>query len=174
MKVNYKMNIRSTCLFVMLTASMIACGSSAVAKHPADDAGAATSTTTEQPSDNGTSTPDAGPTNQASCVAACETKYPAAAQEGHAFDTSCMTGVCEAVCDNIGASGQDFAPDPDAGSACNTNAAMSYPIKTPSVACSDCLATHDSCCKQWITIFGSTEGQALNACSNTCFSSFKN
>jgi hypothetical protein len=114
------------------------------------------------------------PTNQAECIAVCEKKYPTPAAQNKLLDTSCMLGSCEPVCNNIGSSGKNFPPDvdPEVGVVCDTNAANSYPISTPSSACSTCLANTAECCTLWIAIFGSTDGQALNTCANTCFNTF--
>ncbi len=177
-----------------LIAALVACGSKdGGEKSPPPDT---TTTDPTQPSevDSGTTDPvvpgtDAGkdtspaadaappvPTNQVECVAACEVKYPTPAAQNHALDTTCMLGTCGNVCNGIGSNGQNFGPDVDpvVGVVCDTVAAASYPILTPAAACSTCLANTPDCCNLWIAIFGSAQGQALNACANTCFTTFKN
>ncbi len=107
----------------------------------------------------------------ATCIAACEAKHPASATLNAKLDSTCMLGSCEPVCNGLG-TGKGVGADPDAGAVCDTAAANSYPIVTPSAACSTCLATTPACCTLWISIFGSVDGQALNACSNKCYSDF--
>ncbi len=148
-----------------------ACGSSS----PAAD-----TTTPPPPSEVTSDTPPADPVTDAGavtppahdaappvpCVAACEAKYPKPAAANKDLDISCMLGACSDVCNNLGSPGKNFPPDlTDAGS-CDTSS--SYPISTPSAACSTCLATTPKCCGIWVSIFGSVEGQALNACALAC------
>jgi hypothetical protein len=136
---------------------------------------------------------DSGPMTQAQCLGACQAQYPVAQAQSDAFDKSCMFGVCKPVCDNLMATGKDYPPDldgsvfpipanddaglVDAGTVqtfvCDTNAGMSFQISTPSVLCSDCISNTKTCCDQWIALFSSVQGQALNACANTCFANFK-
>lgn len=164
----------------LFVSSVIACGSDSTNNRTVDDASVdpVPSPTTDPQNpppvndvDASVSVVDAGPTNQAECLAACEVKYPTAAAQSHQFDTSCMVGVCGSACDNLG-QGKNFYPSVDAGASCDTNAAGAYPIGTPSQACSDCLATTQTCCKQWVDLFGSKNGQALNQCANTCWTTF--
>jgi len=118
------------------------------------------------------SSKDAGPpTDQASCIVACESAHPASAKLGHTLDATCMLGTCEPVCNGLVA-GKNYPPDADAGALCDTAKAASYPILTPSEACSTCLASTPSCCSLWISIFGSADGQALNTCANKCYTTF--
>jgi hypothetical protein len=139
----------------------------------------ATSTTSNPPPVNDAGTPPP-PENQASCLAACSTQYPKAAAENNSLDSSCfLGGSCAAVCNDLPASGKEFEPnvvaDADAGiTVCDTATANSYPIDTPSQDCSNCLATNTTCCTLWISIFGSADGQALNACSINCFEKYPN
>jgi len=115
------------------------------------------------------------PTNQTECIAVCETKYPTAAVDSATLDNTCLlAGACEPVCNNLAGGGELKFPSADAGVVCDTAAANSYPIGTPSQACSDCLATTQTCCDLWIKIFGSTEGQALNKCAHDCWEKFPN
>lgn len=117
--------------------------------------------------------PNKEPTNQVECIAQCETNHPTAAQDNHALDNTCMFGVCGHVCNNLG-QGQNFFPDTDAGAMCDTATAGSFPIGTPSQACSNCLAATTECCNLWVKIFGSAEGQSLNRCAHTCWEKFPN
>jgi len=114
------------------------------------------------------------PSNQAECIAVCETTYPAAAAKGKALDTSCfLGGVCEHVCNDL-KPGTLVKPTEVDGGGCDTVKADSYPITTTSQACSDCLNTTPTCCTQWIAIFSSMDGRALNTCANQCYTNFKN
>lgn len=120
--------------------------------------------------------PPSGPTNKAECVSVCEVKYPKPAALNKTLDSTCfLAGVCEGDCNDLVA-GKNYLPtaDPDAGPTCDTAKANSYPISTPAQKCSDCIARTPACCNLWIAIFGSDDGKALNACSNACFTSFKN
>jgi hypothetical protein len=143
------------------------------------DAGDNTNTNNPPPdnsTDAGSAVVDAGtpaPTNQAECLADCEAQYPAAQAESNQLDSTCYKGSCASACDNIG-SGTNKTPSADAGAKCDTNAANSYEIGTPSQACSDCLASTPACCTLWIKIFGSADGQSLNQCANNCWSKFPN
>ncbi len=113
------------------------------------------------------------PHNQATCIAACEVQYPKAADKSHQLDATCfLGGSCEPVCNHL-KPGPLLEPTVVEGG-CDTVAAKSYPITTTSQACSDCLSTTVTCCTQWTDIFGSTDGRALNACANKCFTDFNN
>lgn len=136
--------------------------------------------TTDQGGTNPTNTPstdsDGGskpPSNQAECIAVCEGQYPKAAVKNKSLDSTCMLGVCSNVCNDLVA-GKNFPPDvdADAGVVCDTVKANSFPISTPSAQCSTCLANTPTCCTQWIAIFSSADGQALNGCAVNCFSNF--
>ena len=106
-----------------------------------------------------------------SCISGCGAKYPAADAKNKQLDATCfLGGACESVCNNLKA-GKLFEPNVDAGG-CDTASVDSYPITTTSQACSDCLSATATCCAQWISIFGSTDGRALNACSNDCYTKF--
>ena len=134
--------------------------------------------TTTPPSDGsvGPTPPVAAspPTDQASCVAACETAHPTAQAKNKNLDATCfLGGACEPVCNDLKYTGKNFTPtDVDGGVVCDTAKAGAFPIATPSQACSDCLANNASCCSQWNALFGSADGQALNACSTDCFVKF--
>jgi predicted small lipoprotein YifL len=182
-----------TFLASVLLIAVAACGSSNKgpdkAPSPPTDGNAPTTPTTDGmdaavPEVDGSSPAemsevDSGPkapTNQAECVATCEAKYPKSAAQNKTLDSTCMlAGTCEPVCNDL-IPGKNYEPtvNPDAGVVCDTAKADSYPILTPSAACSTCLASSPVCCNLWIAIFSSTEGKALNACANTCYSSFKN
>ncbi len=128
--------------------------------------------------DGGTPTSDSGPkapANQAECITACEKQHPVATAKNKTLDATCfLGGVCESVCNDL-KSGTLVQPTKvDGGVTCDTVTPDSYPITTTSQACSDCLDTTATCCTQWISIFSSTDGRALNTCTNTCFSTFKN
>jgi hypothetical protein len=117
---------------------------------------------------------DAGPkapTNQKECIAACEAAAPTAAAQNHDLDNLCFFGTCGAVCNNLG-QGESKYPDGASALACDTAAAGSYPIGTPSQACSNCLASTPACCTLWIAIFGSAEGQGLSKCAHDCWANF--
>lgn len=112
------------------------------------------------------------PTNQTECIAACEATHPTAAANNHQLDNSCFYGAaCGNVCNNLG-QGESKYPEPAAAAQCNTAAAGSYPIGTPSQACSNCLASTAECCNLWIAIFGSAEGQSLSTCAHDCWANF--
>ncbi len=137
-------------------------------ESPSDPAGTPTT------GDDAAAPQDSTPTNQATCVAACEVKFPKAAAENKSLD-ACMLGTaCGAVCNDLGTSGKNFTPtvDSDAGAVCNTDKANSWAIQLHTQACADCVASH--CCTLWTTIYGSTDGQGLSQCSTACFTQFKN
>jgi hypothetical protein len=136
---------------------------------PMDDAGPTATVAV----DGGTTAPPPPNPTLASCIADCGMKYPAAAAKNKQLDATCfLGGACEPVCDNL-TSGKLFEPSKVDGGGCNTAGAMSFPIATPSQVCSDCLNTNAACCAEWISIFSSVEGQALNTCSNTCYATNK-
>lgn len=182
-----------TFMSIGLMFALVACASKAPEKNPtpanettdpavtpsSNSDGGDTTTAADVDGSSGPAVVDAGPkvpTNQAECVAACEAKYPKSAAQNKTLDNTCfVAGTCEPVCDNLVA-GKNYQPTvvPDAGPVCDTVKANSYPVSTPSQACSDCVATTPACCNLWIAIFSSDDGKALNACSNTCFSTFKN
>lgn len=179
---------------VALMALMVGCGSkgteSSTTSNPNGDH---TSPSTADPSTpNSPSAPasssgsnsggneptDAGvmaPTDQATCVKACQMQYPKAAALNAQLDTQCFTGgACESVCDDLQYKGMNFSPSADAGAACNTADAGAWDIAVPSQNCAVCLATTPTCCNLWVEIFGSPEGQNLSTCSNNCYTQFKN
>jgi hypothetical protein len=113
------------------------------------------------------------PTNQTECIAACEVTYPTAAADNHQLDQQCFFGdSCGTVCNNLGQGATQY-PDQVSSLSCNTVAAGSYPIGTPSQACSNCLATTPVCCDLWVKIFGSPEGKSLSQCAHTCWDTFQ-
>lgn len=181
-----------TFMSIGLMLAVVACGSSSADKSPSptsnhsdstqpsyDDAGNEVASDAGVSVEAATAVTDAGPktpTNQAECVAVCESKYPKQAGQNKQLDNSCfLAGSCEPACNGL-VVGKNYQPsvDPDAGPTCDTVKANSYPISTPSQACSDCLASTPTCCSLWIAIFSSDDGKALNSCSNNCFSQFKN
>lgn len=124
-----------------------------------------------QSSDASTSDASSAPTLR-SCIVDCEQKHPKAAAQSKQLDTTCfLAGECEPVCNDL-KPGKLYSPTEVDGGGCNTVGADSYPITTTSQECSDCLNTAPSCCAQWIEIFASTEGRALNACTNECYTKF--
>lgn len=134
-----------------------------VVNPPAPDAG-----------NNVTQPPPPEPTNQAECLATCEVSHPNAAQMNRDLDAQCFFGgSCENACNNIG-QGQNFTPSPVASAQCNTEAAGSWPVSTPSLQCSDCVATTPACCNLWVSLYGSAEGQALSQCAHDCWDHFPN
>lgn len=123
---------------------------------------------------------DSGPsiTNQAQCIALCETTYPKAADLNHQLDGTCiLAGACESVCNDLGTPGVNFPPTPDpdasAPNPCPIGEGVD-PISTPSAACSSCLANTPACCMLWVEIFGSMEGRSLSSCAVACVNQFKN
>ncbi len=175
-----------TILASFIVLALVACGSSKEAKDstPSDPTNPADPNTPQEqdpttPSTEGPdgSSVDAGPkapSNQAECIVACEGQHPTSAKLNHTLDTTCLLGgACEPVCNGLG-TGKLFQPtvDEDAGVQCDTAKANSYPITTPSAACSTCLANTPACCTLWISIFSSVDGQALNTCSNKCYVDF--
>jgi hypothetical protein len=114
------------------------------------------------------------PMNQATCISACQAKYPAAEAKNKQLDATCfLGGTCSASCNDL-KPGKLFQPTEVDGGGCDTVTPDSYPITTTSQACSDCLNTTPTCCSQWISIFSSTDGRALNTCTNVCYTDFKN
>lgn len=192
-----KMKLHS---IVALSLVLVACSSAAAKKDPGPDltnpaapGNQNGSTPGDEPGDPGTPTSDGGtstptpatdsgphaPSNQAECVSACEVKYPKAASLNKQLDATCyFGGSCEPVCNNV-PPGPNFPPTNDADAAAPVACPEQFaegvdPIKTPSAACSTCLANTPSCCKLWVDIFGSAEGRDLNKCAVACFSTFKN
>lgn len=190
-------------LIAIATMSLLACGSTAKkdeAPAPTDDAGSptdpgggdnSTDAAAKEPlgppkpmdagsvSDAGSTDAgkDAGPTNRAECITACEVQFPKAAATDKKLD-ECYVGVdtCGTVCNDLGYSANLFEPDPaaDGTLVCDTVKASSDPIVTASKACSNCLAGNATCCGLWISIFGSIDGRGLNMCANACDTKFKN
>jgi len=180
---------------ILAMSSIIACSSSSAPKSEKVNE-VPPGETPPAPSDNGTptsdpapssppapSSSDAGsptpPTNQATCIAACELSHPKAAALGKQLDATCyLAGVCEPSCNNV-PPGKNFpaASNADAAApvACPGQFAEGVdPIMTPSAACSTCLAETPACCTLWVSIFGSPEGRDLNKCAVACYTNFKN
>lgn len=136
---------------------------------PGDDTG-----TSSGGSSSGSSGSTPPPTNAMECVVACQVKYPTADAQDKTL-TACMLNEKTGgdVCNGLVANGTNFPPpDVDGGAVCNTDAANSYPIMTPSKDCSSHIAQY--CCKEWTTLYSSDEGKALSACAVDCFTKFKN
>ncbi len=171
MKPNNRKKTKMKNLMIVSVLCLTACGSSSHDKKtpPVVPAEEVTPTPTPDVPDATAAMPmptvlDAAP--PVSCVAACEAKYPTPAAANKDLDTLCMLGTCADVCNNLGSPGKNFPPDDTDAGACDTS--NSYPISTPSAACSTCLAVTPQCCSIWVSIFGSVEGQALNACALAC------
>lgn len=93
----------------------------------------------------------------ASCIAACEAKYPSAVPKGDAID-ACWKQSCYAQCDGMTPSTTQFGP---------AHGACKYDVKTPAAACSQC--TVDKCCAPWDACFGDEDCAALNKCAIACY-----
>jgi hypothetical protein len=190
------MRFRSFALSTLSIVALLACGSSAAKKDapinsdavPGTEPGSSDTPAgpSEKASDSGSvSSPDTGvdagphaPTNQAECVAVCESKYPTPAALNKQLDSQCfLAGACEHVCNDLAPGGKLFGvspPDPDGGVAACVIGENTDPIMTPSAACSDCIASAPACCTLWKNIFGSADGRDLNKCAVKCFTDFKN
>lgn len=197
-KVNQiNMRFRSFALSTLSIVTLIACGSTAAKKEapidsqnvPTDEPGSSDPVPgpSEKASDSGSDSStvtvvDSGPhapTNQAECIASCESNHPKAAALSHQLDATCyIAGPCEQFCNNV-PPGKNYPPTADADAAAPVACQAQYgegvdPIMTPSAACSTCLAETLTCCKLWVDIFGSVEGRDLNKCAVKCFTDFKN
>lgn len=183
------MKNRLVMLFALCLGTLVACSSSTAPSGGSEQSSGGSSsggsssgsTTTPPPGEDGgpgvvqPGQDAAAPQTLATCIAACSAKYPAASVQNKQLDATCfLGGACEPVCNDLKA-GKNFLPDApvgDAGVVCDTVKANSFPISTPSLECSNCLANNAGCCALWIQIFSSSQGQGLNDCSNTCYSSF--